>query len=132
MTAFPNVVLLTLVTLASPAAAQGKWKDIGTTSSGNHVSVDPRSVKRTGGLVAARVRVVFATPVQTPQGPWGRSETAATFDCAKQSLAAKENVIYSSATGGRVVQRTVNKLPGYGPALKGSLGDVALTYLCKA
>jgi hypothetical protein len=24
----------------------------------------------------------------------------------------------------------VNKIPGYGPALAGSLGDVALTYLC--
>ncbi len=131
MTARRTLALLALVTIAPTIAAQGKWKDIGATSSGNRVSVDPRSVKRTGGLVAARVRVVFTTPVQTPQGPWGRSETTATFDCARQSLAAKENVVYASATGSRVVQRTVNKLPGYGPALKGSLGDVALTYLCR-
>ena len=40
-------------------------------------------------------------------------------------LAALYGGAYASA------QRTVNKIPGYGPALKGSLGDVALTYLCK-
>jgi hypothetical protein len=30
-----------------------------------------------------------------------------------------------------VVERKVNKLPGYGPALTGSLGEIALTYLCR-
>ncbi len=116
---------------ATPAYAQ-KWKDIGRTSSGNVVSVDPRSVKRTGSLVAATVRVVFSTPVKAAKGMWASSKTTATFDCGKQSLAAKENVFYSNAKSTKVTERTVNGLPGYGPALKGSLGDVALTYLCKA
>jgi hypothetical protein len=31
-----------------------------------------------------------------------------------------------------VVDRTVNKLPGYGPALGGSMGALALDYVCKA
>lgn len=125
-------IAIAAVLLALPALAfaQGKWKDIGTTSSGNHVSVDTRSIKHTGGLVSATVRVVFTPPVQTPQGTWGSTQTKATFDCAKKSLAARENVTYAGANGGKVVQRTVNKLPGYGPALKGSMGYVALEYLC--
>jgi hypothetical protein len=118
--------------LVTPAAlsAQGRWKPIGTTSSGNAVYVDPRSVKRSGALVSAVVRVVFTTPVQAAKGPWASARTTATFDCAKKSLAAKENVYYADAKGTRVTERTVNKLPGFGPALGGSLGDVALKYLC--
>lgn len=126
------LVGLVLLALTAPAAAaQSRWKDIGPTASGNVVSVDPRSIKRNGGLVSATVRVVFTTPVKTPQGLWASSKTSATFDCAKKSLAAKENVYYSDAKSTKVVERKVNKLPGYGPALGGSLGAVALDYLCK-
>lgn len=126
------LVVASYAALAAPAAhAQSKWKDVGTTASGNVVSVDPRSVKKTGNLVAATVRVVFTTPVHTPQGMWRSSKTLATFDCVKKSLAAKENVYYSDAKSTKVVERKVNKLPGFGPALGGSLGMVALDYLCK-
>ena len=114
------------------AQAQKKWTPIGTTSSGNPVFVDARSVKRTGSLVAATVRVVFSTPVQTPKGAWMSSRTSATFDCAKKSLAAKENVYYGDAKETKVVERKVNAIPGYGPALGGSMGALALDYLCKA
>jgi hypothetical protein len=126
----PLLVLASLLLVPAALPAQ-KWTPIGKTSSGNDVFVDARTVKRTGNLVAANVRVVFGTPVQTPRGVWASSRTTATFDCARKSLAAKENVFYSDARGTRVTDRTVNKLPGYGPALKGSLGDVALTYLCR-
>ncbi len=126
------LVALGYLALTAPAAAaQSRWKDIGPTASGNVVSVDPRSIKRNGGLVSATVRLVFTTPVKTPQGLWASSKTSATFDCAKKSLAAKENVYYSDAKSTKVVERKVNKLPGYGPALGGSLGAVALDYLCK-
>jgi hypothetical protein len=123
---------LALVLLAVPslAHAQKKWTPIGATSSGNQVSVDAKSIKRTGSLVAATVRVVFTTPVQTPKGAWMSSRTSAVFDCAKKSLAAKENVYYGDAKETKVVDRKVNAIPGYGPALGGSLGDVALRYLC--
>ncbi len=119
---------------ASAAAAstqgKGKWKAIGTTSSGNAVFVEARSVKRQGSLVTANVRVVFNTPVKAPKGMWASSRTAATFDCARKSLAASENVFYADAAGTKVTERTVNKIPGYGPALGGSLGDVAMKFLC--
>lgn len=119
-----------LALLPAAAHAQKKWTQIGTTSSGNPVYVDPRSVKKSGSLVDATVRVVFTKPVETPKGTWMSARTTATFDCAKKSLAAKENVYYGDAKETKVVERKVNKIPGYGPALGGSLGGVALGYLC--
>jgi hypothetical protein len=127
-----RTLVFTLLLVPSLAEAQKKWTPIGTTSSGNPVFVDARSIKRTGSLVAATVRVVFSTPVQTPKGAWTSSRTTATFDCAKKSLAAKENVYYGDARETKVVDRKVNAIPGYGPALGGSMGALALDYLCKA
>jgi hypothetical protein len=125
-----QLIVLAALCLPSIAGAQVKWKEIGQTSSGNSVYVDPRSVKRSANLVSGTVRVVFKEPVQTAKGVWKSSRTSATFDCAKKSLAAKENVYYADERGTKVTDRTVNKQPGFGPALGGSLGDVALRYLC--
>lgn len=126
-----RTLVIALLLIPSIAEAQKKWTQIGTTSSGNPVFVDSKSIKRTGSLVAATVRVVFSTPVQTPKGAWMSSRTAATFDCAKKSLAAKENTYYGDAKETKVVDRKVNAIPGYGPALGGSMGALALEYLCK-
>lgn len=120
---------LLLVSLV-PAAGAQKWKDIGKTASGNVVSVDPKSVKRNGDLVSATVRVVFTPPVKAARGTWASSKTIATFDCARRYLAAKENVFYSDANSTKVIERSVNKQPGFGPALGGSLGGIAVDYLC--
>jgi hypothetical protein len=128
-----RVTTLTLALIAllpTAAHAQKKWAQIGTTSSGNPVYVDPRSVKKSGALVDATVRVVFTKPVETPKGTWMSARTTATFDCAKKSLAAKENVYYGDARETKVVDRKVNKMPGYGPALGGSMGALALDYVC--
>ena len=126
-----RTLVFALLLVPSLAEAQKKWTPIGTTSSGNPVFVDSRSIKRTGSLVAATVRVVFTTPVQTPKGAWMSSRTTATFDCAKKSLAAKENVYYGDAKETKVVDRKVNAIPGYGPALGGSMGALALDYVCQ-
>lgn len=124
------LLLLAFAPVSHRLPAQGRWKPIGTTASGNTVYVDPRSIKRTGALVEAIVRVVFTTPVQAAKGTWASSRTIATFDCVQKTLAAKENVFYADARSTRVTERTVNKQPGFGPALGGSLGDVALRHLC--
>ena len=114
---------------ATVAGAQA-WKDIGKTASGNVVSVDPKSVKRSGTMVSATVRVVFTPPVKAARGTWASSKTKATFDCSRKYLAAKENVFYSDARSTKVIERSVNKQPGFGPALGGSLGGIAVDYLC--
>src|SRR4051812_8660669 len=79
-----------LCAFAHDAGAQ-KWTDIGKTSSGNAVSVDLKSVKRTGNLVSATVRVVFTPPVKAARGTWASSKVMASFDCTKRYIAAKEN-----------------------------------------
>jgi hypothetical protein len=125
-------LVLVLLALPSLVHAQKKWTPIGAPASGNQVFVDAKSVKRTGSLVAATVRVVFTKPVETPSGTWMSSRTTATFDCATKKLAAKENVYYGDAKETKVVERKVNKMPGYGPALGGSMGALALDYVCKS
>jgi hypothetical protein len=122
---------LAVLLVPSLVQAQKKWTPIGATASGNQVFVDAKSVKRSGSLVAATVRVVFTTPVKTATGTWMSSRTTATFDCAAKKLAAKENVYYGDAKETKVVERKVNKIPGYGPALGGSMGAMALDYVCK-
>jgi hypothetical protein len=123
-------VVATLSLAPRAVQAQRGWVAIGKTSAGNSVFVDSRTVKRTGDLVAANVRVVFTEPVKGAKGTFASYRTSATFNCTKKSLAAKENVYYADAKSTRVIDRSVNKLPGFGPALGGSLGAVALEYLC--
>jgi hypothetical protein len=123
--------LLLLAGVSLSAQAQGRWKDIGKTSSGNSVYVDPHSIKTVNGIITARVRVKFDPPVQTPQGQWTTSQHVAMFDCAKSSIAVKKSVYYTNEKTNKVAERKVNAQPGYGPALKGSLSQVALDYLCK-
>ena len=112
------------------AIAQSRWKEIGKTSSGNSVYVDPRSVKTVNGIVNARVRVKFTVPVETPQGKWVTSQHVAMFDCAKSTVAAKETIYFADETGTKIVERKTIAKPGFGPALGGSMAKVALDYMC--
>lgn len=125
-------MLILALLLSTSLHAQKKWTDIGTTAAGNHVFVDPKSVKRAGNLVTATVRVVFTTPVKTATGTWKSSRTLATFDCAAKKLAAKENVYFGDAKETKIVEKKVNAQPGYGVALGGTMGAVAMQYLCSA
>ena len=111
-----NLAVTLLLLLPAMASAQTRWKEIGKTASGNSVYVDPRSVHTAKGLTEATVRVVFTTPVETPEGTWYSARTKATFDCATQKLAAKENTYYGDAKETKVVEHKVNKIPGYGGA----------------
>ncbi|MEO6528922.1 MAG: surface-adhesin E family protein [Gemmatimonadaceae bacterium] len=128
-----SLTLVTLVTLLPATVhAQKKWTQIGTTASGNPVFVDLKSVKKSGPLVDATVRVVFVTPVDTPKGAWMSGRITGTYDCVKKSVASKEQRYYGDKAETKVVERKVNKMPGYGPALAGSLPAIALDYLCRA
>lgn len=120
------------IALAPTAArAQVRWKEIGTTSSGNHVYVDPKSVHAQKDLVDATVRVVFTTPVESADGPLYATRTKATFNCTTRRLAVKENTFYGNAKETRAVEHKVNRIPGFGWVPDGSLGAVALNYLCR-
>jgi hypothetical protein len=130
-----HALLLALLSLAPPAppnVTQAKWQEIGKTSAGNPVYVDPKSVKKgADGIVTATLRVTFVKPTSTPKGPITASRTVAMFDCARKTVAVKENTYYHDEKSNSVYQHSAPKTPGYGPAIKGTLPDVAMTYLCK-
>ncbi len=117
---------------ASPLAAQGRWEEIGKTRTGNPVFVERRTVTRgKDGIVNATIRVTYVKPVKTPKGDLTASRAIAMFDCAKMTFATKENATYIDETKNVVFQRTVNKIPGFGPAIAGNFADVALQHFCK-
>ncbi len=128
---------LSLSTAIAPrAAAQGgaqasRWREIGRTVVGNPVYVDRRSVKTDSGIVTATLRVVFVKPVKTPKGELTASHTVAMLDCAKQRVGVKENTFFHDEKTNSVYQHSKVAKPGFGPAIKGSMPDVALAELCK-
>ena len=124
--------VIAATTPLTAASAQPRWKEIGKTSTGNSVYVDPASVKSANGIITARIRVRFATPVKLRNGEqWAVSHDIAMFDCAKSAVAGKETIYYSDDAATHVVQRSKIAKPGFGPALGGSMTKVALDYLCK-
>jgi hypothetical protein len=127
-----SIVSLALAGAIAPVSAQSRWKEIGKTSVGNVVYVDPASVKKNNGIITARIRVKFTTPVTVQNGKqWVVSHHIAMFDCAKSRVAAKESIYYSDVAATKVVERTTIAQPGYGPAIGGSMTQVALDYFCK-
>ena len=123
--------LLIIAIAAAPAAAQSRWKEIGKTSAGNVVSIAPKSVKTKNGIITADLQVRFVTPVETPQGKWMLSRHVAMFDCAKKAIAAKSTTYYGDVAATKVIEKKVTAQPGFGPALGGSMAQVALDYVCK-
>ena len=113
------------------AHAQVKWKEIGKTVSGNRVYVDPKSVHANKDLRDATVRVVFTKPVESGEDLLYSARTKGTFNCTTRRLAVKENTFFGNARETKVVEHKVNKIPGFGWVADGSLGAVALDYLCR-
>lgn len=123
---------LAILLTAAPLAAQGapRWQEIGKTSTGNSVYLDPRSVSRKDSIITATVRVVFTEPSETPQGPITGSRAVAMFNCARKTVAVKENIIWHDEAKGKIYRRSAPKLPGFGPVFTSNFSGVALTYLC--
>lgn len=125
-------VVLAAPTIA-PNAIQSRWKEIGSTSVGNPVFLDSKSVKKgADGIITATVRVTFVKPVATPKGPITASRTVAMFDCGKKVVAVKENTYFHDEKTNKVYQHSAPGKPGFGPAIKGTLPDVAMAHLCAA
>ena len=109
-----------------------RWQEIGKTGTGNTVYADTRSI-RTGkdGIISATVRVVYAKAVNVPgKGELTASRASAMFNCTANTIAVKRSTLFFDEKANRVYQEKVNKIPGYGPTIGGSYGDVALRYFC--
>lgn len=118
---------------AHAEAQSARWREIGKTSTGNPVFIDPRSVsKGADGIITATVRVVYTEAVDTPQGPITGSRAIAMFDCANQKVAVKESIIWHDEAKGTIYRKSAPAQPGFGPALKSTFAHVALEHLCAA
>ncbi len=117
---------------SAPSASVQTSIEIGKTSTGDPVFLETKSVKRANGIVTAAVRARFAKPTKASMGDLYASRTIAMFDCAKQLVAIKENWYYLDQAGKKIGNHKVVGIPGYGPAFKGSVPDVALRHLCAA
>lgn len=118
--------------LVGPLSAQGAraLKEIGRTSVGTPVFLETGSVSRQGTVVTATVRVALQPPLKHANGELRSSRTVAMYDCARQTVATKESWYYHDDAGRKEGMHRVVKTPGFGPAFKGSLADVAMTSLC--
>lgn len=128
------VPILALALAATSASAQGngRWTDIGKTSTGNTVYIDARSVRDSAGFKVAVVRTVYAAAVSTPQGPITGSRARAAFDCAQKRVAVLENIIYHDERANRVYRRSAPAQPGFAVAMTSTFAHVAMQHLCGA
>ena len=124
-----TLIIAALLVPSASAQAQ-KWVEVGKTSSGNPVYVDPKTVKKADGIVNGTIRVRFLTPVKAGAKEFKSSRTLVMGNCAKKTVASKESIYFTDVAGTVVGQRTVNAKPGFGSPIKGTASDVALTYLC--
>lgn len=118
--------------IATLAAFQGGWTEVGKTGSGNPVFV--RAVKSgRDGIVTASVRVAYTKKVGVPgqKDSLSSSRANAMFNCTAKTFAVKESWVFFDERTNKVYQHKVNKVPGYGPTIAGSFGDVALKHFCK-
>lgn len=128
-----TLVLVAVAAAVSSAAslkAQAP-KPIGLIKGGT-VLLEPKSVKRDGGIITAALRVQFHKPTKVPGGNWYSSRTILMLNCRKQEVAVKENWYYSNAKGTKVAQHKEVGIPGYATPLPGSMPKAALDHLCQA
>lgn len=128
-------LLLVLAVLPSSNGAmrplqQRRWKPIGTTSTGNPVFIDPKSVKVKDGITTATMRTVYTKPVDTPKGPITSVRSIAMFKCAEGTVAAKETTMFLDEKAGKIFDRSVPGIPGYAKPFESTYADVAMKYLC--
>lgn len=119
-----------LATSIEAQASGGALQEIGKTSVGTPVFLETRSVAKAGDVVTATVRVKLVPPIKNGAQELRSSRTIGMYDCAKQTVATKESWYFTDDAGRKEGMHRTVKMPGFGPAIKGSLADVALKHLC--
>jgi hypothetical protein len=123
------VVLPVRAMSAQPAPAR---KEIGRTTIGTPtaVYVEPRTISRTGDIVTAAIRVQLVPPMKHSSGELKSSRTMGMYNCSARTVATKESWYYLDEAGRKEGMHREVRIPGFGPVGKGSVADIALTWLC--
>jgi hypothetical protein len=131
--------LFTILTISATAMAvvsairsvqAQSLQQIGATSAGTPVMLETKSVKKANGIITATLRVGLQPVIKTANGDMVAMRSIAMIDCAAKTTATKERWFYYDAKGTKVARHDVPGKPGFGPAIKGSLPDVALAHFC--
>lgn len=128
-----TILVLAGQLLATSAEAQpsgGALQEIGKTSVGTPVFLETRSVTKAGDIVTATVRVKLVPPIKNGAQELRSSRTIGMYDCVKQTVATMESWYFTDDAGRKEGMHRTVKVPGFGPAIKGSLADVAWKHLC--
>lgn len=132
-----RIVVLSALTAAfvapaahAQAAKAGALQEIGKTSAGTPVYLEPKSVTRANGIVTAAVRVALSPPIKNGATLLKSSRTIAMYDCAKQTVATKESWYYTDDAYTAVGMHRTVKTPGFAPVFGNPVADVAMKYLC--
>ncbi len=123
------LAVVSIALMPSSAQAQ-RWKPIGQTVTGSAVFIDPSSISKKDSIITATVRVVFKEPTPTPKGPITGSRAIAMFNCARKTVAVKENIIWHDERKGTIYEKRTPRQPGFGPVFTSNFSGVALAYLC--
>ena len=126
-----SIIAIALCTFGFARAVHAQaLKTIGATSAGTPVLLEPKSVARAGGIVTATLRVALSPPMKTAGRSLVSLRSTTRIDCAAQTSATKERWFYYDAKFKDEARHDTPGKPGYGPAIKGSLADVALKHFC--
>ncbi len=124
-----SLSILSILCAAQSASAQA-LKNIGETSAGTPVFLEPKSVSKAGGIVTATLRVALSPTIKTAGREMVSLRSTTMIDCAAQTSATKERWFYYDTKFRTEARHDVPGKPGFGPAIKGSLADVALKHFC--
>jgi hypothetical protein len=129
-----SVACLLLWAALAPLSAQGRpasgRQEIGRTVAGTPVFLETKTLRRHGDTVTVAVRAALAPPIRHAAGDLVSTRTITMVHCPTRTVATRESWYYTDAAGTKAGMHRVVKLPRFGPATKGSLGDVVLRHLC--
>lgn len=124
-------VTLAVVLFASFVLASGEWRTIGTTASGDIVSISAvrglNSTQRT-----ALVRVQYKDPAELPQGgPFVEMRARVRFNCSNGTETPTSEWFYTKDHGGRmVVSKKATHDDGFGKASEGGFASLVSQSVC--
>jgi hypothetical protein len=125
------VVLAPIVLVGVVAFAAGDWRQIGTTSGGDRVSVSSVAAQK-NGLRTAWIRVEYKQPIPLAQGgPFVELRARVRFNCASGSAVPNSEWLYSRDRGGKlVVSKKARRDDQFGQISEGNFGEMARDYVC--
>lgn len=115
---------------AQGTASRAARQEIGRTVTGTPVFLETKTLRRHGDTVTVAVRAALAPPITHPKGALTSTRTITMVHCPSRTVATRESWYYLDAAGTKEGMHRTVKIPGFGPATKGSLGDVVLRHLC--